>query len=53
MIVNLFKIDVINKIFQRTLINEILIDNKAQISKNTLDYEIININKINCITKDH
>ena len=53
MIVNLIKIDVINEIFQRTLINEMSIDDNAQISKNTLDHKVMNINKINCISRDH
>ena len=30
-----------------------LIDDNAQIFKNALDYEIINVDKINCISKDH
>ena len=30
-----------------------LINDNAKISKDTLDYEIININKINCITRNH
>ena len=44
MIVNSIKIDVINKILQRTLINEMLIDDNSQISKNTLDYKIMSVN---------
>ena len=53
MIVNLIKIDVVNEILQRILINEILIDDSAQISKDTLDYEVMSINKVDCIMKDH
>ena len=30
-----------------------LIDRDAQISKNTFNYKIINVNKIDCISKDY
>ena len=53
MIVNSIKIDIINEILQRTLINEILIDYDTQISKNTLDYNVMSVNKINRISKNH
>ena len=53
MIINLIKIDIINEIFQRTLINEMLIDDNAQISKNTLDHKVMSINKIEYISKNH
>ena len=52
-IVNLIKVDIINEIFQRILINEMLINRDTQISKNTLNHKVINVNKINCILKDH
>ena len=44
MIINLIKIYIINQIFERILINEIVINNKTQISKNAFNYKIININ---------
>ena len=53
MIVNLIKIDIINEIFQRTLINEILINNNAQISKDTFNHKMMNVYKLNCISRDH
>ena len=53
MIVNLIRIDVINEILQRILINEMLIDYNTQILKNTLDHNVINVNKINHISRDH
>ena len=43
----------INEIFQRTLINEMLINCDTQISKNTLDHSVMNVNKINRISRDH
>ena len=30
-----------------------LIDDDAQISKDALDHKIINVDKINCISRDH
>ena len=30
-----------------------LIDCDTQISKNTFNYKVINVNKINCISRDH
>ena len=30
-----------------------LINDDTQISKNTLDYKIMNVNKIDCISRDH
>ena len=30
-----------------------LIDDNSQISKNALDYKVMNVNKIDCISKDH
>ena len=53
MIINSIKIDIINEIFQRTLINEILINDNSQISKDALDHKVMNVNKINYISKDH
>ena len=53
MIVNSIKVDIINEIFQRILINEISIDYDTQISKNTLDYNVMNVNKICRISRDH
>ena len=52
MIVNSIKIDIINEIFQRTLINEMLIDDNSQISKDAFDYKVINVNKVDCISED-
>ena len=43
-IINLIKIDIINKIFERILINKMLINNETQISKNAFNYKMININ---------
>ena len=53
MIVNSIKIDIINKILQQTLINEMLIDYNTQILKDTLNYKVMNVNKIDCISKDY
>ena len=52
-IVNVIKVDIINEIFQRTLINEMLINDNAQISKDALNYKVICINKIDCISKNY
>ena len=53
MIVNSIKIDIINKILQRILINEILINRDAQISKNTFNYKVMCVNEIDCISRDY
>ena len=52
-IVNLIKVDIINEIFQRILINEMSIDYDTQISKNMFDYNVINVNRINRISRDY
>ena len=53
MIASLIKVDIINEIFQRILINEMLIDCDTQISKDTLDHNVMSVNKINRISKNH
>ena len=53
MIINSIKVDIINEIFQRILINEMLIDDNAQISKNTFNHKVMSINKIDYISKDY
>ena len=53
MIVNLIKVDIINEILQRILINEMSINCDTQISKDAFNYKVINVNKIDCISKDH
>ena len=53
MIVNLIKVDIINEIFQRILINEMLINDNAQIFKNAHNHKIISVDKIDYISKNH
>ena len=53
MIANSIKVDIINKIFQRTLINEMLIDDNTQIFKNAFNHKVMSVDKINYISKNH
>ena len=53
MIINSIEINIINKFLKCIFINEILIDNFFQITKNTLDNDIINFDKIKNVSKDY
>ena len=52
MINNLIEINIIDKLLKRVFINEMLINNFFQISKNTLNNNIINLDKIKTISKN-
>ena len=52
MIVNLIEINIIDELLKRIFINEMLIDNFFQISKNTLDNDIMSLDKIENVSKN-
>ena len=53
MIVNSIEINIIDEFLKRIFINEMLIDNVFLITKNTLNSDIINLDKIKNVSKNH
>ena len=53
MIVNLIKINIIDKFLKRTFINKISINDFFQITKNAFNNDIISFNKIENVSKDY
>ena len=53
MIVNLIEINVIDEFLKHIFINKILIDNLFQKTENALNNDIISLNKIKNISKNH
>ena len=53
MIVNLIEINIINEFLKYIFVNEILINNLFQIMKNTFNNNIINLDKIENVSKNY
>ena len=52
-IINSIEINIINKFLKRIFINEMLMNNFFQISKNAFDNDIMSFDKIKNVSKDY
>ena len=53
MVSSLIKIDIINKIFERALIDKMLINYRSKISKDALNYKIVGFDRVKRVSRDY